>query len=328
MMKRIVFLAVLMCLPLAAFSAGDYIWEEKFKKLMPAAEAGDLDAQYDVGEMYQRGRGVVKNMSEAFNWYLKSAKQGNTKGSYRVGVAYLKGKGVQKDPQKAFEWLSKSADAGYERAFFYLGEMYEKGTGVTQDYDKALSWYQKSQHGGFAPAVDRVARVKDQIAEQKLRAKRLAEAAARQRIAKRKQRARKVSRKPSLSTKDILMKGGWKKKNRPVEFMPSNVVNCDDKGKTIECLSGILKRNIGMADVSYHTKAILFSIDDNGSFKVSYRNNVTDVRVTDPEFAASGREVPVKKGWQDAEHILECEIENSKEINCTKDKVREVTFTR
>lgn len=330
-MRRILCFFILICLPIVGYSAGDYVWEEKFNKLLPKAEAGDVKAQYDIGEMYERGRGATKNASNAFEWYLKAAEQGNKKAAYRIGVAYLKGKGVKKNHKNARKWLEVAANKNYERAYYYLGEIYEKGLGVDQNYNKALKWYKKAQNGGFAPAVDRVARVTDAKAKADRRKAKLAEAAARKKLARRTNRKsnKKVSMKPaSLTTKEILMKGGWRKKNKPAEFMPSNVASCDDSGKTLECVSRELQRNIGMADITYRTKAIVYSINDNGSFKISYRNNVTAVRVTDPDFAASGNKVPVKEGWQDAEHTLSCQIESKKTINCKKNKTRSLKFTR
>jgi hypothetical protein len=314
-------------MPIAGYSLGDYVWEEKFKQMLPVAESGKAEAQYDVGEMYERGRGVAKDTGKAFNWYLKAAKQGHTRGAYRVGLAYLKGKGVGKNPEKAHTWLKKSADGGYERALFYLGEIYEKGLGVTQDYDNALTYYEKAQHGGFAPAVDRVVRVKDAIIEQERRARRLAEAAARRRAQK--SAARKVSvNPPKLTTKKLLLKGGWQKRDKPAEFMPSDISKCKDNGRTLECMSSELKRNIGMADVVYRTKAVVYGMDDKGNFKISYRNKVVAVWVTDPNFAESGKEVPVKEGWQDAEHKLECKVEDNDNVTCVKDKIRTMKFKR
>ncbi|WP_455203801.1 tetratricopeptide repeat protein [Kaarinaea lacus] len=331
-MRRIFLFTVILCFPLLSTAyQGDYVWEDKLAKLLPKAEAGNAEAQYDVGEMYERGRGVLKDAGKAFEWYLKSAQQGNEKAAYRAGLAYLKGKGTEKEHSKAFKWLSIAADKGYERAQYYVGEMYEKGLGVDKDLRISLKYYQKSQEGGFAPAVDRVARVKSTMQEEENLRNKRAEAAARKRLAsntKARARAKKVSIKAPSTTKELLLKGGWTKKNKPVEFLPSNVSSCEETAATIECMSSELKRSIGVADVTYRTKAILYGIKDSGDFKISYRNNVTAVRVTDPDFAASGKKLPVKKGWQDAEHSLTCKLDNKKQVSCDKDKIRKVTFTR
>ena len=70
-------------------AAGDYVWEEKFKKALPKAEQGDAKSQYTVGEMYEKGKGAVRDSKKAFEWYLKSAQQNNKKAAYKVGLGYL-----------------------------------------------------------------------------------------------------------------------------------------------------------------------------------------------------------------------------------------------
>jgi len=307
---------------------GDYVWEEKYKELLPLAVSGNAEAQYDVGEMLERGRGVNKDTAQAFQWYLKSAEQGNPKAAYRAGLAYLKGNGVDKNEESALKWLQMSADRGYERANYYLGVMHEKGDGVPVNYTRALSHYKKALSAGYAPANERIVEVKKAIEEEERVRQARAEAAARRQLAQRKRdeaQAQKVSSKPSFTTKELLLKGGWNKRNKPAEYLPSKISDCDDKGSSIECMSKEVKRNIGTADIVYQTKAIIYSISDDGSFKVSYRNKVNEVKVKDPALA---EKVPVKEGWQDAEHSLECEVDSDELVSCTKDKVRKVSFTR
>ncbi len=326
-MRRMFCTLVLFTLPFMAFAyKGDYVWEEKYKEALPLAISGNADAQYDLAEMLERGRGVNKDLAEAFKWYSKSAEQGNTKAAFRTGLAYLKGYGVEKNTESALKWLQLASDRGYERANYYLGVMYEKGDGVSVNYTRALSHYKKALSAGYAPAKERIADVKKAIEEEERINNARAEAAARRQLARQKQaEAKKVSSSPPMTTKELLLKGGWSKKNKPAEYLPSDISDCDDKGSSIECLSKEVSRNIGTADIKYQTKAIIYGIDDDGTFKVSYRNKVNTVMPKDP---AMSDKIPVKEGWQDAEHLLECELEENKLVNCTKDKIRKVSFTR
>lgn len=343
-MIRIVSILLLLGLPIvAAAYQGDYVWEEKFKRALPKAESGNVDAQYDVAEMYEKGKGTDKNQSQAFAWYSKAAQQGDVKAAYKLGVAYLKGNSVDKDFDAALKWLKVAAGKDYARAHYYLGEMYEKGLGVRKDYDEAITWYKKSKAGGYALAEERINMVKETIddearerAAEQQEARRRAEAAAnaeaRKRLSSSAPTATKVSRQtPAEAPRtpdEILLQGGWSKRNKPSEFLPSAATTCNKSNNTIECISKEMKRNIGMADITYTTKAIIYSIKATGQFKISYRNNVTKVTVTDPEFIESGAEVPVKAGWQDAEHKLECDIENERAISCKKNKLRKMDFIR
>lgn len=337
-LKRLA-LTLLFLFPLTVSAyESDYIWEDKLKANLPVAERGDMAAQYAVGVMYEKGRGTDRNQVVAFKWYVKAAKQGNKKAAFKVGYGFLKGRGVSKDTVKAHKWLTLSSKKGYERAEFYLGEMYEKGNGVTRNYATALTWYRKALQGGFEPAAMRINNIKTarkkqekdrQTALKKTRRRNEAKAN-RQLVRQKKAHAQSVSITQSkYTTKELILQGGWKKRNRPAEYMPSSISTCKDTGSTIECLSNTLTRNIGMADISYQTKAIVFGIKDSGAFKISYRNNVLDIKITDPEFQESGATVPVTLGWQKAKHSLVCKIKNSvNKITCKKNKFRTVKLSR
>ena len=140
-------------------AAGDYVWEEKFKEELPKAEKGDAKSQYVVGEMYEKGKGAVRDSKQAFEWYSKSAEQGYNKAAYKVGLAYLEGSGVKKNYKEAYKWLKKSADENYVRAEYYLGEMFENGQGVDRDYDEATKWYKRALAGGFSDAAEGIKRI-------------------------------------------------------------------------------------------------------------------------------------------------------------------------
>ena len=57
----------------AAYTAKDFqLAHEEFRK---AADQGHSGAEYFLGEMYRRGRGVERNRVEAVRWYRKAAEQ-------------------------------------------------------------------------------------------------------------------------------------------------------------------------------------------------------------------------------------------------------------
>lgn len=314
-------LAVLLVLSLTAsqaFSAGDYVWEAKFAKELPKAEKGNTKSQYAIGEMYEKGKGTEPNSKEAFKWYIKAAKKGGKKATYKVGLFYYNGSGVSKDYKKARTWFTKSANKNYARAEYFLGEIYENGRGVSRNSKTALKWYKRALAGGYGIAAEGIKRVAS------------AKSASSSKASKKPKQKRPPTAKdkPALSAIETVLKGGWKKRKRPTEYLPSSVSNCKRTGKNLECISELLKRNIGMADISYTTKAIVFGFKSDGRFKVSYRNNVKTIKVTDEEFAESGGKVPVKLGWQDAEHKLTCQVDDKKTLTCSKNKTRKFKLKR
>ena len=58
-------------------SKGDEEMLAEIKELKEKALAGDASAQLFLGQSYQRGSGVEKDLDEAIKWLRKSAEQGN-----------------------------------------------------------------------------------------------------------------------------------------------------------------------------------------------------------------------------------------------------------
>ena len=78
--------------------AGD---KEALNKLTFLANAGNAQAQYKLGVMYQKGEGVKRNYETAVNWYYKAAKQGYAPAQNNLGVMYAERKGVEQSPSQA-----------------------------------------------------------------------------------------------------------------------------------------------------------------------------------------------------------------------------------
>lgn len=54
-----------------------------------AAKQGNADAQYNLGELYKKGRGVKRNKKTAQKWYKAASAQGHVKAKYRTkGCAF------------------------------------------------------------------------------------------------------------------------------------------------------------------------------------------------------------------------------------------------
>lgn len=75
---------------------------------MSAAEAGDADAQNNVGEIYERGLGGTPNYEAAVLWYQKAADQGYSRALFNLGTLYEQGEGVEKDRLKALNLYRKA----------------------------------------------------------------------------------------------------------------------------------------------------------------------------------------------------------------------------
>ena len=92
----------------AAYNTGDYktaldIWR-------PLAEQGNARAQNNLGVMYENGKGVERDLSEAVKWWRKAARQGYPDAQYNLGAMYYNGRGVEKDYVRAYMWKSLAAE--------------------------------------------------------------------------------------------------------------------------------------------------------------------------------------------------------------------------
>lgn len=146
--------------------------EEKFAETKKKAEAGDAQAQYNLGLIYNKGEGVTldeekgkepweldwsnrgkKLQTKAVEWFQKAAVQGHAEAQFRLGMmCYYGYEGVPMDKAKAAEWWQKAAAQGIAGAQSMLGMMYYFGAGVAKDAVKAAEWYQKAAAQGDAYA--------------------------------------------------------------------------------------------------------------------------------------------------------------------------------
>ena len=135
-----------------AYDKGDY--KTALREWLPLAEQGDSDAQYNMGVMYDFGKGVPQDYKEAVKWYRLSAEQGDATAQYNVGLMYKNGQGVPQDYKTAVKWYRLSAEQGEANAQNNLGFMYGEGHGVPQDYLRAHMWYNLGASNGSEKAPE------------------------------------------------------------------------------------------------------------------------------------------------------------------------------
>ena len=80
------------------------------------AEAGDAEAQFNLGVMYAFGRGVTQDYAQAVSWFRKAADQGYAEAQYNLGFRYAIGQGVPQDDAEAVRWYRLAADQGFALA--------------------------------------------------------------------------------------------------------------------------------------------------------------------------------------------------------------------
>ena len=122
--------------------------EEAFKWYRKAAEQGDVRAQHKVAVMYDIGDGTEENVEEAFKWYMKVAALGDMRAQFRVSLMYSLGSGVKEDQTEAFKWCKEAAEQGDADAQWNLVVKYESGIGCEKNAEEAFKWCKKAAEQG------------------------------------------------------------------------------------------------------------------------------------------------------------------------------------
>ena len=160
--------------------------------LQKAADAGSLEAMYDLSDCYYDGEGVEKNMPLAIKWITKAADAGYVKAQTALGATYFQGMegldqnyalsekyfllAAQKDNSeaqaalsllyiemeeyaKSMLWARKAAQMEQPMAFLALGRIYDEGLGVDVDHKEGLKWFEKAADKGDANAQNAVGNI-------------------------------------------------------------------------------------------------------------------------------------------------------------------------
>ncbi len=150
----VVFAAALSTPALADFEAGWGAYQQgDFATALtvwrPLAEAGDARAQFNLGIMFDQGRGVARDRESAILWWRKASEQGMARAMHNLANIYISGEGAAPDYEEALKWLRLAAEKGLARSQYTLGKMYSYGLGVAPDEAQALTWYRKAAEHGF-----------------------------------------------------------------------------------------------------------------------------------------------------------------------------------
>ena len=123
---------------------------EAAQRFRQAADRGHGPAAYELGEAYNNGRGVAKDINAGAKWINAAASRGEPRAQYAVGAAYYNGAGVEQDYVRAVRYLTDSAEQDNADAQYLLGECYANGRGVTKNLSWAARWYGKAAMQGHA----------------------------------------------------------------------------------------------------------------------------------------------------------------------------------
>ena len=171
-----------------AFQRGDY--EEARVTWSTLAHDGDVDAQFNLGALYENGLGVEEDAETAARWYRAAAerrldlarlalarlqrtgalepgpdedqiklletaaRRGLAEAQFELGVAYDRGLGVTQNHATAAGWYQRAAEQGLTDAQYNLATLYDEGLGTPRDLERARDWYMRAADAGEARAMN------------------------------------------------------------------------------------------------------------------------------------------------------------------------------
>ena len=123
-------------------------------------------SQYQLGNFYQNGILVDKDLSQAERYFMLSAFKGDNEARVAVGIAIEQqidegaydAEGLEEYKQSQidwiFKWLNYAADEKYPLALHQLGIRYATGNKIEQDYKKAISFFKQAHDLGFEESTN------------------------------------------------------------------------------------------------------------------------------------------------------------------------------
>lgn len=114
--------------------------------LLPLGASADIEYAKDLME--------ASRFKEAYDLMLPAAQAGNADAEELIGVMYAMGLGVERDDRRAFEWYLRSAMKAHPGAQSGVGWYYEVGRGMpAPDLVRGYMWYVLSAIGGDPDAA-------------------------------------------------------------------------------------------------------------------------------------------------------------------------------
>lgn len=136
-----------------AWAQGDYA--RALKTWRPLAEAGDADAQFNLGQAFKLGRGVPQDMNAALEWYQKAAVQGHRQAEDNLGLLLFQ----QNRRPEAMPFLQRSAERGEERAQYLVGIALFNGDLIPRDWVRAYALMTRASAAGVEQASTALAQM-------------------------------------------------------------------------------------------------------------------------------------------------------------------------
>jgi uncharacterized protein len=108
-----------------------------------------------IGQMYEKGEDLPKNLESAAAWYRKAVEQGATEATISLANLYLQAR----DYSQARHWCEVAAKDRLPGGYYCLGYLYQHGSGVDPNPKEAFRRYEQGARGGNMPSMQALAQM-------------------------------------------------------------------------------------------------------------------------------------------------------------------------
>ena len=127
--------------------------DEAAKWFRLAAEQGQDDAMFALGNHLLRPGNDNDGVSDAVRWLEEAVEAQNYAAAYRLSTLYLDAERDEFDAKLGLKYLRLAARNDDTEAQTMLGSLYQQGHHVRRNYKTAISWYNKACKGEDAYAM-------------------------------------------------------------------------------------------------------------------------------------------------------------------------------
>lgn len=129
-----------------AWRGGDYA--RAIAEWQPLSEAGDPDAQFNLGQAYKLGRGVPQDMERARDLFGRAARQGHLQAEANYGLILFQ----DGNREEAMPYIIRAANRGEPRAQYIYGTALFNGDLAPRDWPRAYAMMTNASAAGLPQA--------------------------------------------------------------------------------------------------------------------------------------------------------------------------------
>ncbi|MBC2778110.1 SPOR domain-containing protein [Parasphingopyxis sp. GrpM-11] len=140
-----------------AWRSGDYA--RAISEWRPLADAGDPDAQFNLGQAYKLGRGLSQDMGRARELFRLAADQGHLQAQANYGLILFQ----EGDRQTAMPYIIAAAERGEPRAQYVYGTALFNGDHAPRDWPRAYAMMAQAAGAGLPQALASIEQMDEHI---------------------------------------------------------------------------------------------------------------------------------------------------------------------